>query len=115
MSERMDFTDFEDFWLHFVSSHTRESTRWAHVAALATGAGAIAIAAQRRSIRPLLIGVGISAALAMGSHPLLEGKATETFGHRAWAARAFLRLCFRTVDGTIYADLERSAERDADA
>ena len=93
--------DFESFWLHFLSSHDNAAVRWCHVAGLACGVAGIAIAGQKWRLWPALLGGGAFAALAILSHPLLAGNWPENFGHPRWGARAFLRLCARTVTGTL--------------
>src|SRR4051794_38626339 len=91
--------DFEAFWKTFLSDHPSPANRWAHVAALAAGAGGAVWALRRRSSGPALLGAAVAAALATGGHPVFQGDRPKNFGRPLWAARAFLRLCARTVTG----------------
>lgn len=100
-NQQAQFSDFESFWTHFLSSHQHSAVRWCHVAGLLCGVSGLAVAVRQRRLRPLLLGGGAFAALAIFSHPLLGGNWPENFGHPRWAARSFLRLCVRTVTGTI--------------
>lgn len=97
--------DFELFWQHFLTSHTDPVVRAAHVVGLLCGVVGVGRAIQKRSVVPLLLGGGAFAALAIASHPVRTGKWPENFGQPALAARAFLRLCLRTVTGSIRAEL----------
>lgn len=91
--------DFEAFWKKFLSDHPSKWNRWAHVAALAAGTAGAALAIRRRSIRPAIVGGAMAAAFAVGGHPLFQGDRPKNFGNPRFAARAFLRLCVRTVTG----------------
>jgi len=100
---------FEDFWLAFVADHQSAQNRWAPVAGLAAGTLGLGVAIARRSPVPLVLGVAAFAAFAVGGHPVFEGNRAKNFGRPVWATRAFLRLCFHTVTGSIDAELARAA------
>ena len=104
-------TDFDEFWLHFLSSHRRGATRWAHVAGVTLGAAGLLAALGTRKLWPLAVGAGALAALAIGAHPVFEGNRAENTGRPIWAARALGRMWLRQVTGTIDADLAKVAER----
>jgi hypothetical protein len=114
-TEQPRFATFEQFWLHFLSSHLRSSTRWAHVAALGAGLAGAGLAWRSRKAWPLAAGVGAGVALALGAHPLLEGNTAENLGTPLWSARALVRMCLRTVTGSIDADLAALAHERAEA
>jgi hypothetical protein len=97
--------DFEAFWKKFLSDHPSSANRWAHVAALVAGAGGVALAVRRGSIAPAVVGVAIAGAFAVGGHPVFQGDRPKNFGKPVWAARAFLRLCARTITGRAEAEL----------
>ena len=103
------FETFEQFWPHFLSSHRKASTRWAHVGAAALGLAGVAAGLQKRSLWPLVAGAGGAVALAVSAHPLFEGNTAENLGHPLWAARAVVRLSLRTITGSIRVDLEQLA------
>jgi hypothetical protein len=105
-AEQKTFDSFEQFWPHFLSSHLKASTRWAHVAGVACGFAGAAVALRRRSVLPWIVGMGSAAALTVGAHPVFEGNKAENFGHPFWAARGVARLCLRTITGAIHADVE---------
>lgn len=96
---------FEQFWPHFLSSHRQPLTRWLHVAAVGVGTIGVIKALRQRRLGPALLGTAAGAALALGAHPLVEGNRAENGGQPLWAARALLRLCARTISGSIDADL----------
>lgn len=98
--------DFEAFWLQFLNNHQNPLVRWAHVAALGCGVGALLAARRGRGKLALALG-GTAAALAVASHHVLDGHGPQNFGQPLWAARGFLRLCARTVSGRIHDDLAR--------
>ncbi|MCA9682376.1 MAG: DUF962 domain-containing protein [Myxococcales bacterium] len=100
-----EFSDFESFWPHFLSSHMRAATRWAHVAALAVGVLGLIATIVLRHWLPLVLGAAGTAALAVGAHPLFEGNRAENLGRPLWGARGFWRLCVRTIAGSIEAEV----------
>jgi hypothetical protein len=98
--------DFEAFYLHFLTSHTRSATRWMHVAGVGAGIIGVATAVATRRPLPAILGVAAAVGLAGGAHPLFEGNVPEnTDAPPFWAARAVLRMCFRQVTGAIDVDL----------
>lgn len=101
-----EFSDFEEFWPHFLSSHSHPATRWAHVASVFFAVRGVAKAVRKRSIFPLIKGALISSAFATLSHKFIEGNRPQNFGRPLWATRAVLRLCVRTVTGSIKAEIE---------
>ena len=107
MEKGSSITDFEQFWLHFLSSHRKPATRWAHTVGLSLGVLGGAAALVQRRVTPLLLGAGAFAALALGAHPLFEANTPENFGRPLWAARALGRMWLRTLNGSIEADIER--------
>lgn len=100
--------DFEAFWEQFLRSHHDPLLRWCHVAALGCGVAALGAARRRRPLLALTLG-GAAAALAVGSHHALAGKGPENLGRPLWGARAFLRLCLRTVSGRIEDEVRAQA------
>ena len=105
MSEKQ-FNDFEEYWVQFLSEHRHPATRWMHVALVAVAAHGTLKAARKGSIRPLLKAAATASAMAGFSHRVLEGNKPERSGHPGWAARALGRLVFRTVTGSIKAEVE---------
>jgi hypothetical protein len=97
--------DFEAFWQSFLADHPSAANRWAHVGALVAGAGGLGWALHRRSLSPVLAGAAVAAALAVGGHPLFQGDMPKNFGRPVWGARAFVRLCVRTVSGSAAREL----------
>jgi hypothetical protein len=95
------FENFEQFWPHFMASHTKASTRWAHVIAVASGLASAGIALHRRSPWPAVVGSMGAVALALGAHPIFEGNVPENTGNFPWAIRANFRLFFRMLTGTL--------------
>ena len=112
MNDKTTNDDFESFYLHFLSSHTRAATRWMHVAGVGVGVIGAATALATRRVLPAVLGAAASVALTGGSHPLFEGNTPQNAGRPFWGARALLRMCVRQVTGAIEADLAatKSAE-----
>ena len=98
--------DFESFWPQFLNNHQNPWVRWAHVAALGCGIGALLAARRGRVARAITFG-SAAAALAVASHQVLDGHGPQNFDRPLWAARGFLRLCARTVSGRIQDDLDK--------
>jgi hypothetical protein len=97
--------DFEAFWKKFLSDHPSSLNRWMHVAALVAGTTGVGRALSRRSIKPALVGFALAGAFAFVGHPLFQGDRPKNFGRPRYAARAFLRLCIRTVTGEAQREL----------
>jgi len=106
-------SDFDEFWLHFLSSHRRGATRWAHVAGVTLGVAGAAAALGTRKLWPLVVGGGALAVLSVGAHPVFEGNRAENLGRPLWAARALGRMWLRQVTGAIDADLAKVADRES--
>lgn len=106
--EQRTHADFEEFWKDFLRDHWSPATRWMHVAALASGVAGVAWAVREKKLQPLLFGVGVAAGFAVGGHPLFQGDRPKNFRRPAWAARAFVRLCVRTVTGAAAEELKQS-------
>ncbi len=105
MDTNENHEDFERFYLHFLSSHTRAVTRWMHVAAVGAGVTGAAVAVLTRRPLPLVLGAGAAFALAVGAHPLFEGNTPKNAGRPLWGGRALLQMCLRQVTGEIDKDL----------
>jgi hypothetical protein len=101
--------DFEAFWRKFLSDHPSRANRWAHVGALVAGTGGAVWALRRGSVGPALAGGVLAAVLAVGGHPVFQGDRPKNFGRPVWAARAFVRLCVRTVTGRADEELAEMA------
>jgi hypothetical protein len=104
--------DFEIFWRKFLRDHPSALNRWMHVAALAAGSLGVGRALVTRSARPAVVGAGLAAFLAFAGHPLFQGDRPKNFGRPGFAARAFLRLCVRTVTGQAGRELARMASEE---
>jgi hypothetical protein len=105
----MESDDFETFWRKFLSDHPSAANRWMHVAALAAGVGGAALAIRTQRLRPALVGGAIAGAFAFAGHPIFQGDRPKNFGRPLFAARAFVRLCARTVSGRASAELAAMA------
>lgn len=111
MSEEPE--DFEAFWKKFLADHPSAANRWAHVGALVAATAGLAFAVRARRVGPLAVGAGAAAFLAVAGHPIFQGDRPKNFGRPVWAARAFVRLCVRTVSGRATRELEALAPTEA--
>lgn len=102
----MNDDDFEQFWRHFLTSHRKAPTRWAHVAGLTIGVLGAAAAIGTRRVWPLAAGASVFAALALGAHPMIEGNTPRNLGRPLWSARALGRMWWRTLAGTLDAEVD---------
>jgi hypothetical protein len=102
--------DFETFWRKFLRDHPSSLNRWMHVAALVSGATGVGRAIVRRSAKPAVVGLALAGAFAFVGHPLFQGDRPKNFGRPLFAARAFLRLCIRTVNGQAARELAKMAD-----
>lgn len=107
--------DFEAFWRKFLADHPSAANRWAHVGAMAAATAGLTLAARSRRLGPLAIGGAAAALLAVAGHPIFQGDRPKNFGRPLWAARAFVRLCARTVSGRAARELEQLRSQSTDA
>ncbi|MBW2458107.1 MAG: DUF962 domain-containing protein [Deltaproteobacteria bacterium] len=105
MAPHPEMATFDDFWPHYVRSHSKRSTRLLH--ALGVGAAASAVMVGLASRRRWLLALTPALAPVLGygpawlGHLVFEGNRPCTFDHPLWALRAGLRMVGMMAAGTM--------------
>ena len=101
------FATFEDFWPFYVRAHSKDLNRTLHfagtTAAMATLAAAILL--RRPGLLKWVPVVGYGPAWV--GHFVVEGNKPATFGHPLWSLRGDLVMWWKTLNGTMRAEVER--------
>ena len=117
MSEpKPEFASFEDFWPFYVRAHSNPRNRALHfagtTAAMVTLGAALVL--RKKSLFKYVPVVGYGPAWI--GHFFVEGNKPATFGHPVWSLRGDLVMWWKTLTGTMGAEVERVvAEHDAKA
>lgn len=103
---RPAFSDFEAFWLYYVSQHRHPACRRLHVIGTSLAVVFLGLAASSPvwSLVAVLVGYG----LAWYGHFVFEKNRPATFGHVWWSLRADFRMVRYTWLGRMAVELERS-------
>lgn len=98
---------FAEFWRHYLRAHSKPGTRAAHY--LATIMGIIAVMAAAYYARPILAVAGIAsaAALAVGSHWIIEHNQPLIRVNALYGAIADLRMCWLALTGRLKGEYRR--------
>lgn len=102
-----ELESFEDFWPFYVREHANKTNRTIHFVGttLAMASVAAALLTRRRALllaTPLL-GYGF----AWFGHFVVEKNRPATFTHPAWSLRGDLVMWWKTLEGTMDAEVER--------
>jgi hypothetical protein len=101
---------FEQFWSHFLRSHTNRANRLAHTAGVSVAMAVFGYALLRRRWWLLAAAPLFATPFAIAGHALFEGNRPENAGSAGGVLRgalANLRMWKRTLDGSLDAEVER--------
>jgi hypothetical protein len=103
----MQTQTFEQFWLYYLSEHSKSGTRILHF--IGTAVALLALIAGAVLLRPLFAIIGIAAgyAVASSAHFLIEGN-RPVLRHPIWSIRADLRMLFLWMSGRLHKELTRA-------
>jgi hypothetical protein len=103
----MTYANFEDFWPDYVRAHSNKLNRALHVLGMSL-ALACALAAIKKKKPWLLLGVPVLGyGFAWCGHFFVQGNVPATFSHPLYSLRASVLLFWKTLDGSIEAEVER--------
>lgn len=105
MSQRFD--SYEDFWPVYLRAHSKPGTRACHYAATVVGVGCAFAALATQVWWLILVGIVGGYAIAIASHPLIEGNSALVRPHTVWAACSDLRMFGLWATGRLRAELEK--------
>jgi hypothetical protein len=103
----MQFENYEQFWLFYVSQHRNATSRRLHVTGTSLALLCIALAIF---VSPwwLLAPVPTGYAFAWIGHFCFEGNKPATFGHPLWSLRGDFRMYMCMLTGRMAAELAKS-------
>ena len=104
---------FEEFWERYVRAHAHPRTRALHAVGTLSAGALIAAGILRRRPALVLAAPLVDYAIAQLSHRTIEGNATQPYRNPRWHVRAELRMCARTLAGTMDAEVARCVDRAA--
>jgi hypothetical protein len=101
------FRSFDDFWPFYVREHAKKATRNLHFAGttLAMASVAAGLLTRRRSL--LLAAPVVGYGMAWIGHFFVEGNRPATFGHPLWSLRGDMIMWWKTLQGSMDAEVER--------
>jgi hypothetical protein len=98
---------FEQFWDHYVAAHKKRGTRVLHF--IGTTGAAVCLAGglltKRRWL--LLMAPVVGYGSAWVGHFLIEKNMPATFEHPLWSFRGDLLMWWKTLTGTMQAEVDR--------
>jgi hypothetical protein len=101
------FSDFQSFWLFYLTQHSKKQTRRWHAVGTSTVLVCVALAVVTLDWRWLLLAPVTAYGLAWYSHFFIEGNKPATFGHPLWSLMADFRMVFLMATGRLDAELEK--------
>jgi hypothetical protein len=101
------FRSFDDFWPFYVREHAKKATRNLHFAGttLAMASVAAGLLTRRRSL--LLAAPVVGYGMAWIGHFFVEQNRPATFSHPLWSFRGDMIMWWKTLTGTMDAEVER--------
>ena len=102
-----EFRSFEEFWPFYVREHSKKATRPLHFVGttLAMASVAAGLLTRRRSL--LLAAPVVGYGMAWIGHFFVEQNRPATFSHPAWSLRGDMIMWWKTLTGTMDAEVER--------
>lgn len=100
-----EFDDFAAFWPHYLREHANPWTRRLHFVGTTAAIGCVGYAVVARKRWPLALALVAGYGPAWVSHFFVEKNRPASFRHPLWSLRADLVMWWKTIDGTLGAEL----------
>jgi hypothetical protein len=107
--DQPELRNFEDFWPYYVRQHQSETNRTLHVVGTTLALGSLAAGLLTRRVAFFLAAPVLGYGLAWVGHFFVEGNTPATFSHPLWSLRGDVVMWWKTVNGTMRAEVERVA------
>jgi hypothetical protein len=107
--EQPEMRTFEDFWPYYVREHQSETNRTLHFVGTTLALGSVAAGLLTRRAAFFLAAPVLGYGFAWVGHFFVEGNKPATFTHPLWSLRGDLVMWWKTVNGTMGAEVERVA------
>ncbi len=112
--EQPEMRSFEEFWPFYVREHSHPANRALHFVGTTLAMGSLAAGLLTRRPGFFLAAPLLGYGCAWVGHFVVEGNRPATFTYPAWSLRGDMVMWWKTVTGTMAAEVER-AMRDHDA
>lgn len=99
-------TDFQSFWLYYLTQHSRKRTRRWHAVGTFMMVVCVELAVITLDWKWLLLAPVVAYGLAWYSHFFIEGNKPAAFGHPLWSLAADFRMVFLMLTGRLDAELK---------
>jgi hypothetical protein len=106
---------FAEFWPFYVSEHSNETNRALHLVGTTLVIGSVAAGLLTRRPGFFLAAPVLGYGFAWVGHFVVEGNRPATFTYPLWSLRADFVMWWKTVTGTMAAEVEAAARRGAAA
>jgi hypothetical protein len=110
-----DIQTFEQFWDHYVAAHKKKGNRALHFIGTTAAGACLAggLLTKRRWL--LLLAPVVGYGPAWIGHFFVEGNKPATFDHPLWSLRADMVMWWKTLTGTMQAEVDRVVREQAEA
>jgi hypothetical protein len=105
--EQPEMRSFEEFWPFYVHEHSHPTNRTLHFVGLTLAMGSFAAGLLTRRPSLLLAAPVLGYGFAWVGHFVIEGNKPATFTYPAWSLRGDFKMWWKTVTGTMEAEVER--------
>lgn len=107
--DQPEMRSFEDFWPYYVRQHSNETNRTLHFVGTTLAMASIAAGLLTRRRAFFLAAPVVGYGFAWLGHFGFQGNKPATFTHPLWSLRADMVTWWKTVNGTMNAEVERVA------
>jgi hypothetical protein len=107
--DQPEMRTFDDFWPHYVREHLHETNRTLHFVGTTLAMGSVAAGLLTRRAGFLLAAPVLGYGFAWVGHFLVEGNRPATFTHPLWSLRGDFVMWWKTVTGTMAAEVAHAA------
>jgi hypothetical protein len=102
-----EYRTFEEFWPFYVHEHANPTNRMLHVVGTTLGTGCAAAGLLLRRPALVLAWPVLGYGFAWFGHFFVEGNTPATFKYPLWSLRADYVMWWKTMNGTMAAEVER--------
>ncbi len=106
------FNSFEEFWPHYVTEHSKPTTRLLHLLGTTVGLACVAyfVATGRWWLFPLGLVPGYGAAWV--GHFFIEHNKPATFQYPLWSFMGDYKMIAKMLSGRMNAEVQRVSEKE---
>jgi hypothetical protein len=102
------FTQYAEFWPHYLRQHANPRTRLIHAGGTLAGLLLFAWGVLAGPLWLVAAGLVVGYGAAWLSHMFIEGNRPATFGHPLWSLGSDLRMAWLLLTGRLDEELRRA-------